>query len=53
MIAAIFVLDRQAIVTVSPDQVTYIALTDFDLMPGIIFDLKISRYKDGLQILWS
>ena len=47
-----FVLDRHAIVTVSLDEITYIALTDFHL-PGIIFDLEMSCVDDGFQILWS
>jgi len=47
-----FVTERHAVVTVSLDEVTYIALYDFNL-PGIIFDLELSRFEDGFQILWS
>ncbi len=46
------VTDRHAIVTVSLDEVTYIALTDFNMMPGIIFDLEMSRFEDEFQIFW-
>jgi hypothetical protein len=47
-----FVLDKHAVVTITLDQATYVALTDFNL-PGIIFDLEVTRTEDGWQLLWS
>jgi hypothetical protein len=48
-----FVTERHAIVTVSLDEVTYIALTNFNVRPGIIFDLEVSSIEDGFQVVWS
>ena len=48
-----FITDRHATVTMSLDEVTHVALSDFNMVPGIIFDLEVPRFEDGLQVLWS
>jgi len=47
-----FILEKHAVVTITLDQVTYVALSNFNL-PGIIFDLEITRFEDALQVSWS
>jgi hypothetical protein len=47
-----YVLDKHAVVTVTLDQVTQIALSHFNL-PGIILDLSITREDDSYQFSWE
>jgi hypothetical protein len=47
-----FILEKHATVTIALSNVTSINLSDFDL-PGIIFDLKISKIDDQFQVSWS
>jgi hypothetical protein len=48
-----FATDRHAVVTISFDEVTSITLNNFNVMPGIIFDLEVSSTEDGFQVIWS
>jgi Immunity protein 50 len=48
-----FVTERHAVVTISLNEVTSIALNGFDVMPGIIFDLEVSSIEDGFPVAWS
>ena len=45
-------LDKHAVVTIALETVTYVGLTDFNL-PGIIFDLEITRIDSGFQLEWD
>lgn len=47
-----FVQDKHVVVTVTLDQVTYVALSDFNLR-GIIFDLTITKVDDAYQLNWT
>jgi hypothetical protein len=47
-----FILEKRAAVTISLSGVTSINLNGFDL-PGIIFELKISRIGDCFQVSWT
>jgi len=47
-----YVLDKPAVVTVTLNDVTDIALGDFNL-PGIIFDLNVTRLEDGFELTWT
>jgi hypothetical protein len=47
-----YVLDKHAVVTIDLWEVTYVALTEFNL-PGIIFDLQITKADAGFEIAWS
>ncbi len=47
-----FVQDKHVVVTVTLDQVTHVALSDFHL-EGIIYDLRITRVDDGYQFSWG
>ena len=48
-----FVLDERAIVTFTLDRVSSITCTDFDMVPGIILDLDITRAEELFRIEWS
>jgi hypothetical protein len=47
-----YVLDKHVVVTIDLQEVTYVALTEFNL-PGIIFDLQIAKADSGFEITWS
>jgi hypothetical protein len=47
-----FILEKHAVVTITLDQVTHVSLTSFNL-PGIVFDLEVTRFEDVLQVAWS
>ena len=46
-----FILEKHAVVTITLDQVTHAALTNFNL-PGIVSDLEITRFEDQFQVAW-
>lgn len=48
-----FVLDKHAIVTIALEGVNAINCIDFDMVPGIIFDLEITRVGEHFCIEWS
>ncbi|NLR96465.1 hypothetical protein HGP17_06425 [Rhizobium sp. P38BS-XIX] len=45
-----FVLDKHAIVTLILEGVSAISCTDFDMVPGIIFDLEITKTDQSFRI---
>jgi hypothetical protein len=47
-----FVLDKHVVVAIALQDVTYVALNEFDL-PGIIFDLQITKADSGFELAWS
>lgn len=48
-----FVLDKHAMVTLALDGVSAINCADFDMVPGIIFDLEITKVDEQFRIEWS
>lgn len=48
-----FVLDKHAVVTLALLGVHQINCTDFDMVPGIIFDLLITKLDEHFRIEWS
>ncbi len=48
-----FVLDKHAIVTLTLEGVTAINCTDFDMVPGIIFDLEITKVDEHFRVEWD
>ncbi|HVJ54009.1 MAG TPA: hypothetical protein VM689_16185 [Aliidongia sp.] len=48
-----FVLDKHAVVTLALEGVSAINCTDFDMVPGIIFDLEITKTSGLFRIEWS
>ena len=48
-----FVLDKHAIVTLICEGVSAINCTDFDMVPGIIFDLEITKVDEHFRVEWS
>lgn len=48
-----FVLDKHAIITLALEGVSAINLTDFDMQPGIIFELEMTKVDTHFQIEWS
>lgn len=48
-----FVLDKHAIVTLALEGVSAINCTDFDMVPGIIFDLEITKVDQCFHVEWS
>jgi len=48
-----FVLDKHAIVTLTLEGVRAINCTDFDMVPGIIFDLEIAKADEDFRVEWS
>ncbi|TXI02746.1 MAG: hypothetical protein E6Q76_15025 [Rhizobium sp.] len=48
-----FVLDKHAIVTLILEGVSAISCTDFDMVPGIIFDLEITKTDQSFRIEWD
>jgi hypothetical protein len=47
-----FELRKHVVVTIPLEEVTSVALTDFNL-PGIILDLEITEADEGVQLAWS
>jgi hypothetical protein len=47
-----YVLDKHIVVAIELKDVTYVALTEFNL-PGIIFDLEITKADPGFELCWS
>lgn len=47
-----FILEKHAVVTITLHAVKSVNLSDFDL-PGIIFDLEISKIGDMFKMVWS
>ncbi len=48
-----FVRDRHVTVSLALDGVGTIDCTDFDSVPGIIFDMEIAKVDGGFRIAWS
>jgi hypothetical protein len=48
-----FVLDKHAIVTFALEDVSAIIFEDFDKVPGVIYDLKITKMGDHFRIEWG
>lgn len=48
-----FVLDKHAVVTLVLQEVSQISCSDFDMVPGIIFDLSITRVDEHFRIEWN
>ncbi len=48
-----FVLDKHAVVTFTLEGVSAVNCVDFDLVPGILFNLEISKVDDQIRIEWS
>lgn len=48
-----FICDRHAIVTLSLRGVSAIQCTDFDMVPGIISDLEITKVDEYFRVEWS
>lgn len=47
-----FLLDKHAIVTLAFEGVSVISCSDFDMVPGIIFDLEIAKVGGSFRIEW-
>lgn len=48
-----FVLDKHAVVTFALQDVSQISCTDFDMVPGVISDLSITKVDEHFRIEWS
>jgi hypothetical protein len=48
-----FVLDKHVVVTLALEAVSVINCTDFNMVPGIIFDLEITSLDQGFHLEWS
>lgn len=48
-----FVLDKHAVVTLTLEGVSTIDCADFDMVPGIIFELEITKPGELFRIEWS
>lgn len=48
-----FVLDKHVMVTLVLEGVSAINLADFDMAPGIIFDLEITKVDQHFRVEWS
>ncbi len=48
-----FVLDKHAIVTFALEGVSAVNCTDFDVVPGIIFGLEITKVDEHFRIEWD
>lgn len=48
-----FLLDKHAIVTLVLEGVSAISCADFDMVPGIIFDLEITKMDGNFRIEWD
>jgi hypothetical protein len=47
-----FILDKHAMVTITLEHVSSVALDHFDL-PGIIGDLEIASAENGFRVSWE
>lgn len=47
-----FVLDKRVVVTITLEEVSYVALDHFHL-PGIVFDLEVTNADDGFEVRWT
>lgn len=47
-----FILDKHVVVTIAFDQVTYVSLSDFNLV-GIIGHLSMTKVSDTYQFSWD
>lgn len=48
-----FVLDKHAIVTLTLESVSAINCIDFDMVPGIIHDLEITKVDEHFRVEWD
>jgi hypothetical protein len=48
-----FVLDKHAIVTLTLEGISAINCIDFDMIPGIIFDLEITKADEQFHVEWT
>ncbi len=48
-----FVLDKHVVVTFALEAVSVINCTEFDVVPGIIFELEITKLDQGFRLEWS
>jgi hypothetical protein len=48
-----FVLDKHAVVILALDGVSLIHCSDFDMAPGIIFELEITKEGEQFRIEWD
>lgn len=48
-----FVLDKHAMVTLALEGVSAINCVDFDRVPGILFDLEVTKVGEHFRIEWS
>ncbi|XAZ21605.1 hypothetical protein LVY75_22560 [Sinorhizobium sp. B11] len=48
-----FVLDKHAIVTFALEGVSAVNCTDFDVVPGIIFGMEITKVDEHFRIEWD
>jgi len=48
-----FVLDKHAVVTLALEGVSAVNCADFDMVPGVILDLKITKVDGHLRVEWS
>jgi Immunity protein 50 len=46
-------LDKHVVVTITLEEVTDITLTEFNLVPGIIFDLEVTKADESMQLAWG
>ena len=47
-----FILEKDAVVTLSMEDVTFISLNDFNL-PGIIYEMTFADTGEDVQIAWT
>ncbi|MBP0581348.1 hypothetical protein J8I29_18610 [Labrys sp. LIt4] len=45
--------EKHAVVTFALEGVSTIECSDFDMVPGIIFELDVTRVEQGLRFEWS
>jgi hypothetical protein len=48
-----YVLDKHVVVTLALEGISVVDCADFDMAPGIIFDLAITRAEQRFRIEWS
>ncbi|MFS2179015.1 hypothetical protein ACVITL_002541 [Rhizobium pisi] len=48
-----FILDKHAIVTLTLEGVSAINCIDFDMVPGIIFGLEITKVDEHFRVEWD
>jgi hypothetical protein len=47
-----FILDKHVLVTITLEEVSYVALDHFNL-PGIVFDLEMTNADGSYEVRWS